>query len=132
MNRIVHFEINAADLQRAADFYSKVFGWKIEKRPYGDEEYWVVMTGEKEIKEAGINGGLVKRLKEIVPATGTNAFVCTIQVDDFDATEKKILAAGGMVAVLRTIIDNLAWQGYFFDTEGNMFGLHQTFKMEKG
>ena len=130
MNRIVHFEINAADLRRAADFYSKVFGWKIEKWPYGDGEYWAVMTAEKESRELGINGGLVKRSKEIAPATGANAFVCTVQVDDFDATEKRILAAGGRVAALKVAIDNLAWQGYFFDTEGNMFGLHQTFEME--
>ncbi len=40
MNRIVHFEIPAADLQRAADFYKKVFGWKIEKWPNGAQEYW--------------------------------------------------------------------------------------------
>lgn len=30
MSSIVHFEIPAEDLQRAKNFYSKLFGWKIE------------------------------------------------------------------------------------------------------
>lgn len=126
MNRIVHFEINADNLQRAADFYKNVFGWKVEKWPYNGQEYWVVMTAEKESKEPGINGGLVQRSKAIAPTTGANSFVCTIQVDDFDTIEKRIIAAGGRVATQKSLIENMAWQGYFIDTEGNTFGVHQT------
>jgi predicted enzyme related to lactoylglutathione lyase len=127
MNRIVHFEINADNLQRAADFYTAVFGWKIEKWPYNGQEYWVVMTADKDSKEPGINGGLVQRSKEFVPASGANAFVATVQVDNFEAIEEKILAAGGRIATGKSLIENVAWQGYFFDTEGNTFGVHQAF-----
>jgi hypothetical protein len=28
-------------------------------------------------------------------------------------------------------LGGMAWQGYFLDTEGNTFGLHQTYKNEK-
>ena len=31
MSRIVHFEINADDPQRAVAFYQNVFGWEIKK-----------------------------------------------------------------------------------------------------
>jgi uncharacterized protein len=31
MGRVIHFELNADDPARAAEFYKKVFGWKIEK-----------------------------------------------------------------------------------------------------
>lgn len=31
MNRVVHFSINVDNPERAAKFYSKVFGWKFEK-----------------------------------------------------------------------------------------------------
>ena len=131
MNRIVHFEISADNLQRAADFYTKAFGWKIEKWPNGAEEYWVVMTAERESSEPGINGGMVLRSAAVAPAAGANAFICTIQVDDYDEAEKRIFDAGGRAAEERTIVAGVAWQGYYYDTEGNKFGLHQQFKENK-
>jgi len=33
MNRVVHFEIKADNIKRAAKFYREVFDWKIEKYP---------------------------------------------------------------------------------------------------
>ena len=126
MNRIVHFEIQSENPERAAKFYKKVFGWGIEKWPGLDWEYWIVMTAEKDSKEAGINGGLLRRPAKTPPQEcGTNAFVCTIQVENFDQMEKKILAAGGKIAMPKFAIPKMAWQGYFLDTEGNTFGLHQ-------
>ena len=56
---------------------------------------------------------------------GTNAFVCTVEVDNFDEVAKKIEQAGGKVAMPKFAIGGMAWQGYFLDTEGNTFGLHQ-------
>ena len=125
MNRVVHFEIQAENPEKAAKFYREVFGWKIEKWN-GPMEYWMVMTAEKESKEPGINGGLLKRPAKTPPhECGTNAFVCTVQVDNFDETAKKIKAAGGIVAMPKFAIPKMAWQGYFIDTEGNTFGVHQ-------
>ncbi len=43
MPRVIHFEIPASDPERAAAFYKKTFGWKIEKWP-GPTEYWLVTT----------------------------------------------------------------------------------------
>jgi len=126
MNRPVHFEIQADDVERAAEFYRSVFGWKIEKWADPSMEYWMVMTAEQGSQEPGISGGLLKRPAKTPPAEcGTNAFVCTMQVDDFDATAKKIEAAGGIVALPKFNLAGMAWQGYFIDTEGNTFGLHQ-------
>lgn len=31
MNPVVHFEMPAEDRKRMADFYTKVFGWKIQE-----------------------------------------------------------------------------------------------------
>ena len=92
----------------------------------GGEPYVMVMTAPKDSKELGINGGLLKRPCP-APALGqgTNAFVCTIQVDNFDEIAKKIVASGGKVAMPKFAIMNMAWQGYFIDTEGNTFGVHQ-------
>ena len=125
MNRVVHFEIQAEKPERAAKFYREIFGWKIEKWN-GPMEYWMVMTAEKDSKELGINGGLLQRPANTPPKEcGTNAFVCTIQVENFDETAKKIKKAGGIVAMPKFAIPKMAWQGYFIDTEGNTFGIHQ-------
>jgi predicted enzyme related to lactoylglutathione lyase len=87
------------------------------------------MTGPKDTKEPGINGGLLKRpCPAPAPQQGTNAFVCTLQVENFDEIAAKILAAGGIVAMPKFAIAGMAWQGYFLDTEGNTFGIHQADK----
>lgn len=56
---------------------------------------------------------------------GTNAYVCTVQVDDYDAIEGRILDAGGQVALPKMALTGMAWQGYYLDPEGNTFGVHQ-------
>jgi len=125
MGRVVHFEIQADDVERAMAFYASVFGWSFED--YGEftgAPYWGVITGPEDVP--GINGGLLPR-----PAPtpglgqGTNAYVCTMEVDDYDATERLILDAGGQVALPKMALTGMAWQGYYIDTEGNTFGIHQ-------
>ncbi|OGY12153.1 MAG: glyoxalase [Candidatus Zambryskibacteria bacterium RIFCSPHIGHO2_01_FULL_43_27] len=123
MSRVVHFEIQADDTERAITFYKEIFDWDFPK--YMDN-YWGIVTAEKDSKEVGINGGLLKRpCPAPAPEQGTNAFVCTVQVENFDEIAEKILKAGGRVAMPKFALTGMAWQGYFLDTEGNTFGLHQ-------
>ena len=39
---IVHFEIPADDVERARNFYSTLFGWKIEKIEEEMERQWII------------------------------------------------------------------------------------------
>jgi hypothetical protein len=125
MSRVVHFEIQADDLERAKSFYTDVFGWSFEDyTEYTGSPYWGVVTGPEE--EPGINGGLLPRpVPAAASGQGTNSFVCTIGIEDYDETERRILAAGGQVATPKTALPGMAWQGYYLDTEGNTFGIHQ-------
>jgi len=119
MNIVGYFEIQADDIQKARDFYSHVFGWRFIKDNTIPVEYW-------RIEMAGIYGGLLKRPAPAPPPqSGTNAFVCSIQVEDFDKTTEKILKSGGEIALPKFAVPNKCWQGYFLDTEGNTFGLFQ-------
>ena len=123
MARVVHFEIQADDVERAKAFYAAVFGWEFQD--YGEftgSTYWGIVTGPDE--EPGINGGLLRRPVPVGGA-GANAFVCTMAVDDYDAVEIRILTNGGQVALPKTALTGMAWQGYYLDTEGNVFGIHQ-------
>jgi len=124
MYRVVHFEIQADDPQRAMAFYGDVFGWRFDDySSMVGVPYWGVITGEEGVP--GINGGLLQRpCPAPAPEQGTNAFVCTIGADDFDGLAAKILDAGGAVAMPKYALPGMAWQGYFLDPEGNTFGLH--------
>lgn len=122
MNRVVHFEIHAEDVKRAKKFYQEVFGWEFEQ--WGEQEYWMIMTAPKGSTEPGINGGLLKRPAPI-GGNGMNAYVCTIQVDDIDAIIAKLEAAKCEVAMAKFAFPGMAWQAYYKDLEGNVFGIHQ-------
>ncbi len=126
-NRPVHFEIHVDDIERAKKFYGNVFGWEFMDWPMpGSEPYIAIMTAPKDSKEPGINGGMVKRPSSSPRSEqGSNAYVTTMQVENFDTTAEKILKEGGKTAMPKVAIAGMAWQGYFLDTEGNTFGLHQ-------
>jgi predicted enzyme related to lactoylglutathione lyase len=124
---VVHFEIQADDIERATKFYETVFDWKIER--YGEMEYWGIYTGRStgsDGGQVGINGGLLKRNAPL-PEQGKspNAFVCTMEVDDIDAMITKITAAGGTEQMPKTAVAGMMWTAYYKDTEGNIFGIMQ-------
>lgn len=116
MARVVHFEIPAADTERAAAFYRKAFGWKIEKWP-GPMEYWLVTTGPE--GQPGINGGLMRR---DAPYTGTTN---TLDVDSVDHAVASVQGAGGKVVIPKMPIPAIGYIAYCQDTEGNLFGMMQ-------
>ncbi len=119
MNGHLYFEIQADDLRRAAAFYGRIFGWQFEAMPGLPVEYWRIETG-------GTRGGLLERPAGAPPpGRGANAFVCSIEVEDFDLTAKAIAAAGGQVALGKFAVPGTCWQGYFLDTEGNTFGIFE-------
>ncbi|MEL4026296.1 VOC family protein [Lysinibacillus endophyticus] len=125
MSRIIHFEIHVNDMENAKNFYGEVFGWTYQDySEYAGMPYFGVVTGSDE--EPGINGALMKRQGPAPePGQVLNGYVCTIGVADYDATEQKILQQGGKVALPKYALPGMAWQGYYLDTDGNIFGIHQ-------
>jgi predicted enzyme related to lactoylglutathione lyase len=125
MGRLVHFEIHVDNMERATTFYGEVFGWKFEDwTDYAGMPYFGAVTGDASVP--GINGALMQRQgPPPQPNQPMNGFSCTMGVEDYDATEAKILANGGQVALPKYALPGMAWQGYYVDTEGNVFGIHQ-------
>jgi len=123
MPRVVHFEIHAERPEKAAEFYTKVFGWKIQKWD-GPVDYWLVSTGSPE--ERGIDGGIMRRQGPgPVEGQAVNSYVCTIDVPNLDEYTRKVAANGGTNVVPRMAIPAVGWLAYFKDTEGNIFGMIQ-------
>jgi uncharacterized protein len=119
MNAPNYFEIQADACNRASRFYAEIFGWKFQKIEGLPIEYWRIETD-------GPRGGLLKRpAKTPPPEHGTNAFVCSMEVVNFDATAARVISAGGIVALPKFAVPGVCWQGYFVDTEGNTFGVFQ-------
>lgn len=114
MSKVVHFEINADDPERAAKFYTEAFGWEINKWD-GPMDYWLAKTGEMD--QMGISGAIMKRMKPGI------SVINTIGVGNIDEALEKVTSSGGLVVSPKTEIPGVGIFAYCKDTEGNMFGV---------
>ena len=126
---VIHFEIPADDENRAREFYSSAFGWKIDAMP----ELSYAMLRTTPTDETGmpsvpgsINGGMFRREGELTSP------VVTVAVEDIDAVLEKISALGGSTVTPRQEVGTMGWAAYFRDTEGNILGLWQNAAPETG
>ncbi len=119
MNTIGYFEIQSSNPSREIQFYKNVFGWKFTSQEPSPIEYYRLETGS-------INGGLLKRPAKVpLQEQGTNAFTCSIQVENFDTISDLIIKYGGQIAMPKFAVPNRCWQGYFIDQDNNVFGIFE-------
>jgi predicted enzyme related to lactoylglutathione lyase len=136
MNPVVHFEMGYQDKQRAVDFYSKVFGWKMQMMGPEMGNYVVAHTTETDekgmVKTPGtINGGLYQKTED--PLSHAPSIV--ISVDDIHEAMKSVETAGGKILGgmgqdgQRTMepqdIPGVGLWISVMDTEGNRFSILQ-------
>jgi predicted enzyme related to lactoylglutathione lyase len=124
MNPVVHFEMPAENMQRIADFYSKVFGWQTQMMGEEMGNYVVVTTSEADDngrpKMPGtINGGFYPKYEGKPPYCPS--FV--IAVDDINETLRKIREANGKVLGEPVEIPGVGTYISFIDTEGNRLSI---------
>jgi uncharacterized protein len=122
MPRISYLDFSADDPERAVSFYSKVFGWQVNKWD-GPLEYWEIKTGEP--NEHGIDGGLAKRERI---GEWTTPFINVSSVDEYI---KKIESSGGKIIQPKTSIPSIGYTLLFKDTESNTIGLFEENKEAK-
>ena len=125
INGVSYFEIQSGDPAREIRFYSEVFGWNFIRENLVPIEYYRIET-------PSANGGLLKRPAAVPPlGTGTNAFVCSVEVADFDTTAAKIQNHGGQIAMPKFAVAGRCWQGYFLDADNNVFGIFEVDEQAK-
>ena len=122
MPRISYLDFSADDPDRAVNFYSKVFGWQINKWD-GPKEYWEIKTGES--SEPGIDGGLSKRERI---GEWTTPFIDISSIDNYIS---KIESNGGKIIQPKTPIPSIGYMLLFKDTESNTIGLFEENKQAK-
>jgi predicted enzyme related to lactoylglutathione lyase len=126
MNRVVHFEIPADDVERAKKFYGGNFGWKLNQLGPEMGNYVLVQTGPTDDKgmpqdKGFVNGGLMPR------DPSARSPVLVIAVDDADATVEKVKKSGGSLVGEILDIPNVGRYARVQDTEGNVIGIIKPF-----
>jgi len=120
---IVHFEIPADNVEKLRRFYSKLFGWKIEKMP-GPTDYWMIETVPVDEKgmpiRPGVNGGMMKRQN---PEHKPINYVAVESVDEY---AKRIETLGGKVIVPKMEVPGIGWWALALDPEGNQFAIFES------
>jgi predicted enzyme related to lactoylglutathione lyase len=121
---VVHFEIPADDPEKLVDFYTSLFGWKIEKYPMPGGDYWGVMTVPANeqgmpLEPGAINGGLYKRQQ---PGQQPVNYVSVESVDEYASKAKGL---GATVIVEKQAVPQMGWFAMLTDPQGNVVGLWQ-------
>jgi predicted enzyme related to lactoylglutathione lyase len=122
MDRVVHFEIPADDMERTKKFYSDNFGWKLNQLGPEMGNYVLVQTGPTDEQgmpqdKAFINGGLMRR------DPSARSPVLVLAVDDADATVEKVKKSGGKLVGEIMDIQGVGRYARVEDTEGNVIGV---------
>jgi predicted enzyme related to lactoylglutathione lyase len=104
---ICYLQIPALELMKSAEFYEKIFGWRIE-RPYPSFEA----------------PGLIGQWVSDRPPAADAGLLAWINVDHIDVTLESIRASGGEVLEAPTP-DGPRWLATFRDPAGNVVGIVQ-------
>jgi predicted enzyme related to lactoylglutathione lyase len=110
--KICYIEIPALDVRRSAEFYEKVFGWRIRQRGDGSIAF-----------DDGVGEVSGTWVRNRPPATAPGLLIY-IMVDSVAATIDALLAHGGEL-VQPIGMDAPEITARFRDPAGNVFGLYQ-------
>lgn len=112
MSRVIGFEMSSQEPEKAATFYSRVFGWETAEQ---DWEYWSISTGQRE----GIIGGISKG-----PSDYPHGTRIQIEVDSIDEAMKKAIENGAKVVREKMEFDDF-YLSYLVDPVGIGIGLYE-------
>jgi predicted enzyme related to lactoylglutathione lyase len=117
-SRVVWFEIPAADLDRACQFYESLLAIKLSRGQFGAEELAVIPYQKPAIS------GAITQSKDHRPAAGGTTVYLNVD-PDLDAALARVEPAGGKVVVPKTALPpGMGFYARIQDTEGNTVGLH--------
>jgi uncharacterized protein len=106
-------QLNTNDPERAQEFYSALFDWRVEQVQGGEQSYWGLYNGER------LNGGMM----QLPPGMDAPPhWLVYFGSDDLDAAAERIGGSGGTVMVPKTEVPG----GHFLvaqDPAGAVFGL---------
>ena len=114
MGRVIGFELNSQEPEKAAAFYSKVFGWEVAAPSW---DYWPVTTGQE--SKIGVNGGISKG-----PSDYPHGTRIQIEVDAIDEVVEQATSNGATILREKMEFDGF-YLAYLVDPTGLGIGLIQ-------
>jgi hypothetical protein len=113
---IVHFEIPAKDPETLSKFYSDVFGWKFEKAPMAEMDYWMISTGPR---GKSVPGGMYRKTQ---PDELPRNYIGVKKIDQHIEAFKN---AGGRELVGKREVPDMGLAFIGADPEGNLIALFE-------
>ena len=117
VNPVCYFEIPVADLDRAAAFYTAVFGVTLERTEIDGNRMAVFPLDPA---KPGVGGALACGDSYIPGRQGARVYFRTASIADSLA---RVAAAGGRQLYPETAVPGLGWVAEFEDSEGNCIAL---------
>ena len=113
---VVHFEVGGSDASALADFYTKMFNWKIK---YLENAIYRLVQQES----GGIGGGIFEHTEGMPP----NHPSVAVMVDDLQASLDKAVSLGGTALMQPTEIPGgFGSFAIFYDIAGNRISLFKS------
>jgi predicted enzyme related to lactoylglutathione lyase len=113
-NAFVHVELNTTDVDKAKDFYSRLFDWQLEDVAMGPTgHYTMIKPG------AGTGGGILKQLAPGAPSS----WLAYVEVADVAAATQKAKALGATIMLDVKEIKGAGWMSIIVDPTGAALGL---------
>jgi len=116
-NPVQWFEIAATDLERAKDFYTKVFNLEYQFIEMPDAKMYMFGSSDK----VGSSGCLVQSAEN---KPSTDGSIIYFKCKDCAVEAGRIEEAGGKLIVPKTDIGEFGFFAQCIDTEGNRIGMH--------
>ena len=107
-NPFVHVELNTTDVDKSKTFYGKLFDWKLEDIPMGDETYTMIGVG------TGTAGGIIKNPMPGAPSM----WLAYVAVDDIHASTAKAKSLGATIVRDVTEVPGMGWFSIIMDPTG--------------
>jgi predicted enzyme related to lactoylglutathione lyase len=118
-NAFVHVELNTTDVEKAKDFYGRLFEWTLEDIPMGDGTYTLIKVGQ------GTGGGIMKHPMPGAPS----AWLAYVLVDEIRAATDKARSLGANIVQDVTEVMGMGWLSILIDPTGAALGMWQPKKM---
>jgi predicted enzyme related to lactoylglutathione lyase len=108
-----HWELMVNDVDKAMDFYSKVFDWEFDRGPV--PHYPLIKTGDTP------GGGILQKPKGVALCSLNTYF----HTENIEATLSRATALGGTVLAPKMAIPGMGFWALFADPDGIPIGVMQ-------
>jgi uncharacterized protein len=122
-NMVGWFEVPVADMDRAIQFYEKVFDIEISRHPMGPLDMGWFPTAEGDAP--GAMGSLVHHAEHYKPSANGTLIYFTSHAGNLQTELDRVEQAGGKIMQGKTqISEDYGYMAVFIDSEGNRIALH--------